>query len=257
LKRNSYNSHELNQLGWWSNWSSLIWFTKCCCALASIDNDEPLFNHVEILDPGVDLGRLLPKIETVFLRRGRTPCFYIRGDEGREAYRSTLLANGYSSIDSLSIMEIASASFRSNKEVDVEVIDEDGIEQWCETYILSFYEEKIRTEPVLRAVRKSRRGRRTRLILARYRDSPAGAAALYMAGGLCGAYCVGTVPRFRNIGVASTMLEFAYELSNRAGKRLALQTALSDSVEPFYIARGFRRIYLKEVLSRPQRREEK
>ena len=187
---------------------------------------------MEILDPGVDLGRLLPKIET-----------YSSGGEGLRASTygemkgvrhigahigQWLFLNRFS-VDNGNRGRV----LRSNKEVDVEVIDEDGVEQWCETYILSFYEEKIRTEPVLRAVRKSLRGRRTRLILARVTRFACGGGGAVRGEGALRCLLRRDRTRFRNIGVASTMLEFAvqnYRTEPVKGSRCRLDIGFSRTV---------------------------
>lgn len=241
------DDHELNQLGWWSYWSRLIWFSRQCYALLSRDFDEPLFNHSEFLDPKAYGNGLLREIEAKFRGEGLPPSFFLRDAEEYRAVGSELSANGYKVYDQLSIMEIASPSFDGNAEVKPEIIGEGEVEQWCETYLLSFYEEKNLLGPVVEVAERALKDGRTKLILAMHSGVPVGALALYETENMCGAYCVGTLPRYRHTGVASTMLKFAYELSREEGKRLALQTFLSDSLEKFYIDRGFRRAYLKEV----------
>jgi len=242
------NDHELNQLGWWSHWAKLIWFSKQCYAFLSRVLSEPLFNHSEFLDPGAYGAELLPEIEVAFQREGLTPSFFVKDIEGYHIIGEKLRANGYRVIDQLSVMKMVSASFNGNAEVKPEVIGEDGIERWCETYLLSFYEENDLLVDVMEIAERALKDRRTKLILAIYDGVPAGTLALYETEKIGGVYCVGTLPRFRRSGVASTMLKFAYELSREDGKKLALQTFLTDSLERFYMERGFRRAYIKDVL---------
>jgi hypothetical protein len=67
---------------------------------------------------------------------------------------------------------------------------------------------------------------------------------------MSGVYCVGTLPDMRGVHVASTMLDFSNKLAVSEARKLILQTVLSDSVEPFYLKLGFRRVYLKELFAR-------
>jgi len=241
------DDHELNQLRWWSHWSKLIWFSRQCYALLSRDFDEPLFNHSEFLDPKAYGTDLLREIESKFWSEGLSPSFFLREAEEYRAMGSELSANGYRVYDQLSVMEIASPSFDGNAEVKPEIIGEGEVQRWCETYLLSFYEEKVLLGHVVGIAERVLKDGRTKLILAMHEGVPMGTLALYETENVCGAYCVGTLPRYRHTGVASKMLKFAYELSREEGKRLALQTFLSDSLEKFYIDRGFKRVYLKDV----------
>jgi len=243
------DDYEQNQLEWWSKWSRLIWFTNQCCALLSSDFKEPLFNHSEILSPKVDVKLLIPKIEKVFQSKGLLSYFFVKDSFEYFSIREFLMARSYEIKDRLSIMEITSPYFKVNEKVEVKIIGKEGIEKWCEIYLLSFYEDMSLFEPTVRATKRAFSEEKTKFILARYENLPVGTLALYGTNGVNGAYCVGTLPRFRNMGVASAMLRFAHELSNREGKKLTLQTFLSDSVENFYKKRGFRRVYLKEVLA--------
>jgi len=242
------NEHELNQLGWWSYWARLIWFSKQCYALLSRDLDEPLFNHSGFLDTEAYTEQLLPQIEMSFRSEGLIPSFFIKKIRGYRIIGDKLRANGYRIVDGLSVMGMATASFNVNSEVKPEVIGEEGMERWCETYLLSFYEEKGLLGHVMGITDRAIKDKRARLILAEYDGVPAGTLALFETENIGGVYCVGTMPKFRRRGVASTMLKFAYELTREGGKKLALQTFLTDTLERFYMQMGFRRVYLKEVL---------
>ncbi|MEM2915528.1 MAG: GNAT family N-acetyltransferase, partial [Candidatus Bathyarchaeia archaeon] len=162
-------------------------------------------------------------------------CFFVKEAVEYESIRKFLSKRGYEEKDHLSFMEIAFPSFKSNKSVKVNLIGRDEIDTWCETYLLAFYGDNDLSEPVLKSVKRALMDRKTRFMLARYKDLPVGTLALYETRRFSGAYCVGTIPKFRNIGIASTMLEFAYSLSRKKGKKLVLQTFISDSVESFYL----------------------
>jgi len=91
------------------------------------------------------------------------------------------------------------------------------------------------------------------LVLAWLKKKPAGCLALFKSQGACGVYCLSTHPDFRRMKVASTMLDLARRLAEKEGRRLILQTILSDSLEGFYLKRGFARVYTKDAFVRNRR----
>jgi len=241
------DDHEVNQLRWWSHWSELIWFSGQCYAILSRDFDEPLFNHSEFMDPKAYGNDLLREIESKFRSEGIPPSFFLRESEGYRTVEGGLSANGYRVIDQLSVMEITSPSFDGNAEIIPVIIGEAEVERWCETYLLSFYGEKGLLGNVVGIAERALKDHRVKLILAMHDGVPVGTLALYETENICGVYCVGTILSYRQKGVASRMIKFAYELSREKAKRLGLQTFLSDSLEGYYIDRGFKRMYLKDV----------
>jgi predicted GNAT family acetyltransferase len=70
------------------------------------------------------------------------------------------------------------------------------------------------------------------------------------AGGIAGAYCIGTAPSYRGKGVAAAIVKHMRELAQSEGRRLVLQTMASDAVEGFYVKQGFRQAYVKDVFTR-------
>ena len=87
----------------------------------------------------------------------------------------------------------------------------------------------------------------TSLLLGTMNGEPAGVAALFRTGKVCGVYCVGTHRDWRKKHIATTMLEFSHRSAVKEGRRLILQTILSDSAEGLYLKLGFKRAYLKDL----------
>ena len=50
------------------------------------------------------------------------------------------------------------------------------------------------------------------------------------------------------------MLEFSHRLAVGEGRKLILQTILSDSVEALYLKLGFNRVYMKDLFVKDVRR---
>ena len=119
------------------------------------------------------------------------------------------------------------------------------IHEWARTYVEAFYGGLEHLDPVLRVVKSVASLEQADLILGTMDGRSAGTAALFRSEGVCGIYCVGTIPASRRSHVASTLLAHALDLAQ--GDRVVVQTLLSDSTEPFYLGLGFRRAYVKDL----------
>jgi len=238
---------ELNEVNWWSNWASLDWVSKNSYVLLSDDFAEPFFNRGGFVAPeGFETA--LGRMESAFRTKGRTPYVLLQRLGKYSGIEEAL--KRYEAVDVMSVMELTAPSFKNNPEVKVEVVDANKARDWSETYLLSFYGDRGLMNPVERIVKKILKLKEATLLLAIYRGSAAGTAAIYRRGGLSGVYCVGTRPEFRNRGVASAMLESAHSKSKEDGDKVILQSMLSDEVETVYVKAGFSRVYVKRLLRR-------
>lgn len=239
---------ELNEVHWWSNWATVEWTTESSYVILSDEFDEPFFNRGGFVTP-VDGESAVARMESTLKKKGRDP--YILLQKMRKyASVAKVLRKGYEIVDAMSVMELKTPSFKTNPEVRIEVVDEGNVREWCEAYLLAFYGDKKLIIPVERVVKRIMRGKKSTLLLARHRGTVAGTTAMYRKGGLSGAYCVGTKPEFRNLKVATTLLEFVYSHSRDDGNRLVLQTMVSDEAEGLYLKLGFERVYLKQFFKR-------
>ena len=172
--------------------------------------------------------------------------------------RSSLASRGYEAADKMLVMEAltrANEERSPNSEVKVSLIgarsNAKDLQEWTATYLQAFYGDQKLAGEVSRIMRKVVRDRKASLALARMGKSAAGCAALYRTkGNVMGAYCIGTAPKFRNKGVAATMVSYMRELAQGEGRKLVLQTIASDSVEGFYLKQGFKRAYVKTLFTR-------
>ncbi len=239
---------ELNEVNWWSNWASVEWITKNSYVILSDEFDEPFFNRGGFVAP-VNGERAVESMETAFRRKGRGPYIFLQKLR-KYSKVEKILREGYEVVDGMSVMELRKPSFKTNPEVKVELVGAGNVREWSEAYLLAFYGDSKLISPVGRILKRIVRGMRATLLLARYRGVAAGTTAVYHDRGLSGAYCVGTRPEFRNLRVATTLLESVYSRSRRNGSKVILQTMISDKAEGLYFKMGFSRVYLKQLFKR-------
>ena len=240
-------SNELNELGWWSHWARLSWLSKSCYCLGSPEFREPLFNHAGFLEAKTKPDELVTLAETRYLGEGVDPAFFLQRLPVYEHTRKLLLRRGYAITDRFLVLRLVGA-IPKPVGVTCRVVGTKKLDEWCETYLRAFYGELSLLKSVVGSVKKALEEGRTSLVLASVRRKPAGTLAIYRRRGLSGVYCVGTIPEFRERGVATALLCRAKEITDTDGTTLTLQTFLSDSLERFYYKRGFELAYSKDVL---------
>jgi len=242
-------SNELNELGWWSNWARLSWLSKRCYRLGSREFREPLFNHAGFLEAKKKPDELVKLAESKYLGEGVDPAFFLQRLPEYAHTKNLLLNRGYTVTDRFLVLRLAGATPKRFSGVTCRVVGTQKLDEWCETYLRAFYGELSLLKSVVASVKRALGEGRTRLVLASVRRKPAGTLAVYSRRGLSGVYCVGTVPEFRERGVATALLRRAKEITDAEGTTtLTLQTFLSDSLERFYYKRGFELAYSKDVL---------
>jgi len=237
---------ELNELGWWSNWSHLIWLDKNRYVLTSKEFEEPLFNHGGFLTPIRGLEAKINGIEHIFDKAHIAPSFFLWNSSEFNETANRLVTSGYRIIDQLSVMQLLSPNLRINPKIELEAVKKDTI-LWSTTYLSAFYGEQTLTDQVEGALRKASADPSNLLVMAIQDGRPVGTLAAHSSDTIVGAYCVGVVPGQQGMGVASTMLDFAYNFAKERGSQLVLQTFISDALEGFYRRRGFHRLSSKDV----------
>ncbi len=248
-------------MSWWAKWvGETVWVSKSCYTIFSNEfKDEPFFNRAGFLGMERVPEGVVEAIEKEFSKRGRrVPC--ILAEEGRpwDRLRASLSSRGYVARDKMLVMESVprvEGSPASNPEVEVVLIGSRSrgmeLEDWTRTYLQAFYGNQKLSGAVNRIMRRVVKDKKASVILARMGQAAAGCAALYRtAGGVAGAYCIGTAPRFRKRGVAATTLSFMRGLAESEGRRLIIQTMASDSLERFYLKQGFGLAYTKSLFER-------
>jgi GNAT superfamily N-acetyltransferase len=291
LPRLETREFEANEAGWWAKWvDETVWVSKNGYVVFSEPfREESFFNRGGFLGVEKVPEDAVEAMEMEFAKRKRSTCC-ILVEEGRpwDKMRATLASRGYAVTDKMLVMERvdddagvvssrrhpAKGGHRSNPLVEVIQVGsgakgrggrrsggEDLLQQWTKTYLEAFYGDQKANgaedggrKKVTSIMKKAVRDKKVGVFLARIGQEAVGCAAMFRsAGGVAGAYCIGTVPKSRGRGVAATMLEHMRELAQNEGRRLVLQTMASDGVEGFYFKQGFSQIYAKAVFERVPR----
>lgn len=237
---------ELNELGWWSRWARLAWLDGSTHMLSSTSFREPFFNRAGLLECRGIRGSI-SNVEERFRKLGRSPLILVYAS--CEAGIASLSDLGYKTVDRMTVLELAKPRFRENDAVQISRAGPGDVGAWSKAYLLSFYGETALLSTVKRIVAELPT-RATTLLIATLRGEVAGVLAVHRSPGLAGVYCLGTVPEFRKMGVAGTLITNASAIAAGEGRRLILQTLESDGSEALYLARGFRRLYVKNFMAR-------
>ncbi|MDG7006913.1 MAG: GNAT family N-acetyltransferase [Nitrososphaerota archaeon] len=234
---------ELNEVRWWSEWARLRWHGKGYL-LTSDTLKEPFFNRAGALTCGAARstatwaeGALRPSgIDSTVLVFDSCPA------------AKGLLALGYRQTDTMTVL-LSTAPVKEGK-AELEVGPSTDPNSWAIAYLRSFYGDETLAGVVRPIISSLQDSRAVTLLEARGSEGMAGVLALFRTQGIAGAYCVGTVPEFRRMGVATALLARAGQIASEEGRSLILQTLSSDGVLQFYLRRGFVAMYSKKVLTR-------
>jgi ribosomal protein S18 acetylase RimI-like enzyme len=257
--------YELNEVSWWAKWvDETVWVSKNCYAIFSDTfKDEFFFNRGGFLGVEKVPEDAVEAMEREFAKKkGRAPAIFV--EEGRpwDRLRSSLQSRGYVAADRMLVMESRLRVERdppTNPAVAVAVVGSRSggrdLQDWTRTYLQAFYGNQRLYDKVNRIMGKVVKDKKSSVVLARIAKAPVGCAAMFRtAGGVAGAYCIGTAPGFRGRGVAAAVVKFMQGVTKDEGRKLVLQTLASDSVEGFYRKQGFDEVYSKTLFERRARK---
>jgi GNAT superfamily N-acetyltransferase len=246
----SNKAYEQNEVAWWSNWAQVTWLDQNAYTIFSKDFEEYFFNRGGFLQVTPESRKTIEPMEREFEARGRTPHIFLQSAQLDAKLLTAMADRGYRIADQMSVMEIDEPAFKVNSELRIELVEPGQLEEWARIYLDSFYGELTLLKTVTSIVGKLARVKEASLLIGTIGGEPAGVLALFRSAKVCGVYCVGTHRMWRRKHVASTMLDHSHRLALGEGRRLVLQTILSDSAEAFYTKLGFKRAYLKELFVR-------
>lgn len=239
-------AYEVNEVGWWSQWSSLVWLSSRVYLLSSQFFDEPLFNRLGYTEKE-DLGVYLQDAESVFRSKGVKSNVVVL--DTHSSLTGRLITDGYAEVDRMHVLECERLKDTSPS-VAVYVTTRDRLEEWARVYLQVFYGSQELLRQVVLSLRKSLATGRTTLLHRESDGRIVSVLATYESERFLGVYCVGTLPSERGHGHASQMISESARLASSKGKGLILQCFESDSVEGFYEKLGFRRVYTKRVFTK-------
>ncbi len=240
-------AYEFNEVSWWSYWAETRWLDQNAYMIFSQEFDEYFFNRGGFLQITTGSKKSIGLMESEFEKRKRKPYLFLQSDQLDSKLLLTLAERGYRIADQMAVMEIDEPSFKVNPDLKIEQVTGGKLETWARIYLDSFYGESSQLQAVMVIAQRLAKVEDASFLLGMVNGKPAGVSALFRTDKLCGAHCVGTHPDCRRKNVASTMLEFSNRLAVAEGRKLILQTILSDSVEGLYRKVGFKRAYLKDL----------
>jgi ribosomal protein S18 acetylase RimI-like enzyme len=259
------SGYELNEVSWWAKWvDDTVWISKNCYAIFSDTfKDEFFFNRGGFLGVEKVPEDAVEAIEREFVKRKRrVPSMFVEDGRPWDRLRSSLHSRGYVVGDRMLVMESelsAKSEPHSDSAVGVALVGSRSkgkdLQEWTRTYLQAFYGHQRLYGKVNRIMSKVVKDKKASVVLARMGKTPVGCAVMYRtAGGVAGAYCIGTAPGFRRRGVAASIVNYMKGVAQDEGRRLVLQTMASDSVEGFYRKHGFEEIYSKTLFERRPRK---
>lgn len=237
---------EINEARWWSRWARLSWAEDGSYLLTSDEFAEPFFNRVGAMScegvagaaswaEGKIVTRGLPSTVLIF-----ESC--VRGAR-------SLLASGYRIADIMAVL-VSKGEISASLEADITIRPSTTAESWVSAYLRAFYQSEELKGAVSPIANRLLGAKVATLLEARVKNSVAGSLAIFRTEGIAGVYCVGTVPEFRGMGVATHLLARAREISDAEGRQMVLQTLASDGAGPFYSRRGFEHLYSKLIMEK-------
>jgi GNAT superfamily N-acetyltransferase len=246
LRSPSREALELNEAYWWSNWAHIVWLGSSGYLLTSESFRETFFNRACILNcRGVDAtvawaeGRLMgyDTVSTVTIFDSCTKT--ARG----------LQASGYRPVDTMTVL-LSSRPAKPASSVQVTISERPAPDSWTRAYLEAFYGDQELAPHVTPIVARLRTLNAVTLLEAMVGDETAGVLAIFRTEDLAGVYCVGTIPEHRRKGVAGSLLSRAKDITGAEGRHLFLQSLASDVTTRYYLQRGFRVLYSKQLLSK-------
>ncbi len=205
-----------------------------------IMNNDPFFNRLVDIKTK-DLDYIIDDAEQVFKSINVKPFIHCMDDQ----LRIVLEKHGYTVYDRLSVL-LFESPYRVKGVTGIK-IEKGNIEAWIDTYCIAFdsidYKDEIR--------KRVTNAKDLELYTASMKDCIVGCMALLASRELLGLYCLGVLPEFRRLGIASSLIRYAYEIAYKRGLQLFLQTFLSENLVRYYIKHGFTQMYVKSIYSKP------
>ncbi len=238
---------EHNEVSWWSYWTDVHWAGANSYTMLSSSFEEYFFNRAGFVDCR-DARETIPKIEAEFEAAGQPPCFSVQ-DECRDA-ADALISRGYTTFDRMSVMQLDRPRFRTAVGLTVLSGQDVLAADWAAAYSLSFYGDLQTRDSVALITERLRKEPSVTLFAGRKGGRTLGILAAFRTPGLLGAYCIGTLDRYRRLGVAGSLIREANMMASAEGRACILQTIVSEKAEDFYRSGGFRRLYMKRLMRR-------
>ena len=227
-------------------------------------SDDPVFNHAVIDDALLEsideldeesLHLLLYEVKSEAIRRNVPPTIFVeRFWNISRRLEKGAIEDGYvigGVMDILSKEVKTDSDYLSKDQGDV--IETRDVGLWNEIFMRSYSINPAWESELIRRERLFSNDKNTALFLAREKNEAAGCMLLHkIPDDFVGIYCLGTLPKMRNRGIAKLLMKTAEGYASRIGsKYLTLQTVASDGVTPMYEKMGFKVEFERDVLQLP------
>ncbi|HET9806391.1 MAG TPA: GNAT family N-acetyltransferase [Nitrososphaeraceae archaeon] len=248
----------------------------------NFSGDDYFFNRI-YFDNENDIVKSLKFLKRFLTLEGISGYLYIKNEEEERTssfLRKQLKKSGFICVDSIYTLEspppppslpppiqaITTTTINLEKKISVTKIVDDPIllNTWTRIFCQSFNIKD--QEPFIEIVNKNKQ--RFVFLLARIRNNkeheeknnnssyntdnddniPAGVCLLFEKYGCLGLYCLGTLPRFRNRGIAQTILKASIQIAHTMKyDKIFLQTFQNDNYIDFYKKLKFKVIYKRKI----------
>jgi GNAT superfamily N-acetyltransferase len=238
---------ESNEFYFCSLWTEHLKIRNCADILLNEKlTQDYFFNRLTNMTCS-NTGSAIDECVRIFLNKG-IDCFVYVTDDSRKL-EDVLLEKGFTLIDSMSVLKSTTNNIEYDTNViDVIKIDTNSIPIWVDVFCDAFdvLDWKYEVERII----KSHFKELTLLLsfLNNKNNIPAGCAALFHRSNLIGLYCLGTVPAFRGLGIATKMIKVALGIARRRGLNfIFLQAFANEGFLGFYNKIGFQTVYEKKI----------
>ena len=215
--------------------------------------DDILFNHLENIN--LDKRRNNDEIFDYIKKSEKlkiNPCIFISPLTKPDNLKTSLTKIGFKKSDKILVMKNKNNNFKYDMKFKLKDVNQNNLEEWITCYMKSFeITEKFRSK-LNNIINNIYQNKKNKFFLSILDNNIVGCLILFSENKIGGIYCVGTNPEYRNIGVASFILNHAIKYSKQIGNTdTILQTLLSDQLEIFYKKKQFNieyyiDVYLKE-----------
>lgn len=245
-----WSGFEDNENSWFALWSDAKDLGRALLLLNENLADDPLFNHVTRIKCELEkVETLVDEAVSLFREHGTTPSFYVTPLTYLEDFDKILKEKGFEEWDKMDVMQYAGdAPLPFERSVEIRRVDIETMNTWVKVYTESFNINMSQTQEYLKRGAAIVTRSDTDFLLAYVKGEEAGCIALYSKNGVGGLYSLGTLPKFRRIGVATSLLKAAINCSQeRRNDTLILQVLRQTGLTRLYSKNNFKRIYTKTI----------
>ena len=226
-------------------------------------SDDPVFNHAVVDDSILEsideldrdsLSVLLYEIKSEASVKNVPPTIFVEKFwKIAQRLERAAIEDGYLIAGLMQILSKGVVTASNSREKQIEVIETKNLPLWNEVFMHSYSINPTWEPELLRREGMFSNDRSTTLLLAKESNSGLAASGCMLLhripNDFLGVYCVGTLPRSRHRGIASSMMRKAEDLATSIGcKYLTLQTLANDGVTPLYQNLGFEIEFERTVL---------